>query len=145
MKWVVPSESNADVRELLDTHGRGLYKVVLELGSTAETAETTRRHIGANVAFHAREINALFRLLQQHRKKEQTEPWVVVFYPRGAFPVSKAYNRVLKDPELRVVVVSHLKGVVRDNRLTAFSGFVDVPAEAPPAETPAYWVASWLF
>lgn len=139
-KWVVPSDTNADVRELLNTKCNTHYKVVLALGVDTDAAEALRRQVGANIAFHAREINSLFRLFQKHRKAEQDAQWVVVFFPGKTHPVSKAYNRILKDTNLDVVVVSTLRGVVKDDRLVSFStDYIEIPEPKP-----RYWVASWL-
>lgn len=146
MRWVVPSGSNADVRELLADECKSFYKVVLVLGGTAESAEVQRQQVGGNVVLHAREINALFRAFQGHRKFRQFDSlWSVVFYPGNTHPVSKAYNRLLKDPSVRVVVVSTRRGVVRDDRLTVYNpGYVDVDTSLQ-ATPPSYWVSSWLF
>ena len=146
MKWVVPSTTDADVRELLDSKcSSGCHRVLLVLGPTVtpQNAEHLRTRVGADAVFYNRDIDALFRLFQNYRRKQQGGRWAVVFYPGACNPVSKTYNRLLKDPSLDVAVASARKSVVCDHRLTVYdTSYIEVEDTPPPER---YWISPWLF
>jgi hypothetical protein len=137
MSWVF-EKNNAEtsLKSFIDKHYPNTYTVVLS--QNEENALVTKH------TFYIQQENILnlFRMFQRHRKQYQTpgDKWLVVFFAQH-HPVSKAYNRLIRDPNVDIIVVSDKKSVLHDARLTLVDdGFNEV---ASPTTSSSWWSRWW--